>query len=324
MASLDQIAKISGYSKATVSRVLNNSPHVNPQTRDKILEIMKQLDYVPNRNAISLAKGRTMQIGVITAVINEVMLPFLNSFVKTAERYGFQSIIYITYGDEKKELQAFNDLKQKRVDGLAIVNSSINPDLIATYLKFGPIVSWQRMDQPELQWVSMDQYEGYSLALEHLLQKGYRRIANAFGRSASINTLNRRRAYEAWMKQYNLPVMSDFYYSDIHSIPDGEQVMVDLVTTGKIEQVDAILCANDYVAAGMFTQAHREGISIPNEIAIIGFDNTAISKTLGITTIDNPIKLQGENAFFILSQRLLKEPILLHELSFRLVERETT
>ena len=285
MASLDQIAKISGYSKATVSRVLNNSPHVNPQTRDKILEIMKQLDYVPNRNAISLAKGRTMQIGVITAVINEVMLPFLNSFVKTAERYGFQSIIYITYGDEKKELQAFNDLKQKRVDGLAIVNSSINPDLIATYLKYGPIVSWQRMDQPELQWVSMDQYEGYSLALEHLLQKGYRRIANAFGRSASINTLNRRRAYEAWMKQYNLPVMSAFYYSDIHSIPGGEQVMVDLVTTGKIEQVDAILCANDYVAAGMFTQAHREGISIPNEIAIIGFDNTAISKTLGLSLI---------------------------------------
>lgn len=324
MASLDQIAKISGYSKATVSRVLNNSPHVNPQTRHKILEIMKQLDYVPNRNAISLAKGRTMQIGVITAVINEVMLPFLNSFVKTAERYGFQSIIYITYGDEKKELQAFNDLKQKRVDGLAIVSSSISPDLIATYLKYGPIVSWQRMDHPQLQWVSMDQYEGYSLALEHLYEKGYRRIANAFGRSTSINTLNRRRAYEAAMKQYNLPVMSHFYYSDIHDIADGERVIKDLVAKGKIEQVDAILCANDYVAAGMFTQAHREGISIPDELAIVGFDNTAISKTLGITTIDNPVKLQGENAFFILSERLLKEPIPRHELSFKLVQRETT
>lgn len=324
MSSLDQIAKISGYSKATVSRVLNNSPHVNAQTRDKILEIMKQLDYVPNRNAISLAKGQTMQIGIITGIINEVMLPFLNSFVKVAEHYGFQSIIYITYNDEKKELQAFEDLRQKRVDALAIVSAFVSPEVIASYLKYGPIVSWQRMDHPGLQWVSMDQYQGYTLAIQHLVSQGYKRIANAFGRSNSLNMHNRMRAYEYWMQQYNLPVMKDFYYMDIYNIPDGEKIMADLVARSGEGLPDAILCANDYVAAGMLTEARRQGVSVPDDIAIVGFDNTDIAHTLRITTIDNPIKRQGENAFFILSEKLHGKSIPLHSLDYKLIQRETT
>lgn len=84
MSNLDQIAKLSGFSKATVSRVLNRSPHVSQATRESILKIMEELDYVPNGNAISLSRGQTMQIGMVTEGINEVMLPFLNSFVETA------------------------------------------------------------------------------------------------------------------------------------------------------------------------------------------------------------------------------------------------
>lgn len=94
MSNLDQIAKLSGFSKATVSRVLNRSPHVSQATRESILKIMEELDYVPNGNAISLSRGQTMQIGMVTEGINEVMLPFLNSFVETASRHGYQTIIY--------------------------------------------------------------------------------------------------------------------------------------------------------------------------------------------------------------------------------------
>lgn len=102
MSNLEQIAKLSGFSKATVSRVLNQSRHVSQPTRDKILAIMEELDYVPNGNAISLSKGQTMQIGLVTEGINEVMLPFLNSFVETASQYGYQTIIYTSSGDPKK------------------------------------------------------------------------------------------------------------------------------------------------------------------------------------------------------------------------------
>lgn len=94
MSNLDQIAKLSGFSKATVSRVLNHSPHVSQATRERILAIMEELDYVPNGNAISLSRGETMQIGMVTEGLNEVMLPFLNSFVETASRHGYQTIVY--------------------------------------------------------------------------------------------------------------------------------------------------------------------------------------------------------------------------------------
>lgn len=113
MSTLDEIAKLSGFSKATVSRVLNGSPHVSKETREKILAIMKETDYVPNRNAISLSKGQTQQIGMITLDLNELILCFMNSFVGISGRYGYQTIIYTTGGDKQKELQAFEDLKQK-------------------------------------------------------------------------------------------------------------------------------------------------------------------------------------------------------------------
>lgn len=74
---------------------------------------MKETDYVPNRNAISLSKGQTQQIGMITLDLNELILCFMNSFVEISGRYGYQTIIYTTGGDKQKELQAFEDLKQK-------------------------------------------------------------------------------------------------------------------------------------------------------------------------------------------------------------------
>lgn len=113
MSTLDEIAKLSGFSKTTVSRVLNHSPHVSPETREKILAIMKEMDYVPNRNAISLSKGQTQQIGMITMDLSELILRFMNGFVEISGRYGFQTIIYTTGGDRQKELQAFEDLKEK-------------------------------------------------------------------------------------------------------------------------------------------------------------------------------------------------------------------
>ncbi|MNI63820.1 Catabolite control protein B [compost metagenome] len=141
MSNLDQIAKLSGFSKATVSRVLNQSPHVSPATRDKIMAIMKELDYVPNGNAISLSKGQTLQIGMVTEGINEVILPFLNSFVETASQHGYQTLIYTSGGDPKKELKAFEDMRRKRVDALVISTCVNDLALLGSYCKYGPIVS---------------------------------------------------------------------------------------------------------------------------------------------------------------------------------------
>jgi DNA-binding LacI/PurR family transcriptional regulator len=322
MSTLDEIAKLSGFSKATVSRVLNDSPHVSKETREKILAIMKETDYVPNRNAISLSKGQTQQIGMITLDLNELILCFMNSFVEISGHYGYQTIIYTTGGDKQKELQAFEDLKQKRVDALLILTAVNDKHVITSYCKYGPIVSWQRMDHPEIPSVAMNQYDGYALALEHLIERGYKRIANAFGRPSSINTQSRRLAYEQIMTKYNLPVIEKWYYSTIYGIQDGEQLVKTFM--GQPEPPDAILCANDLVAVGVLSEARRQKLDVPRDLAIVGFDNSKLSQTLGITTIQNPIAGQAENAFLLLAPALLGLDMELQPLSFQLIERETT
>ena len=320
--SLDEIAKLSGFSKATVSRVLNDSPHVSKETREKILAIMKETDYVPNRNAISLSKGQTQQIGMITLELSELILSFMNSFVEISGRYGYQTIIYTTGGDKQKELQAFEDLKRKRVDALLILTSVNEKNVITSYCKYGPIVSWQRMDHPEIPSVAMNQYDGYALALEHLIERGYTRIANAFGRPSSINTRSRRLAYEQIMAKYNIPVFEGWYYSSIYGIRDGEQLVRSLMS--ETDRPDAILCSNDLVAVGVLSEARRQQLDVPRDLAIIGFDNSELSQTLGITTVENPIAGQAENAFLLLAPALLGQDMELQPLSFKLIERETT
>lgn len=322
MPTLDEIAKLSGFSKATVSRVLNQSPHVHPETREKILAIMKETDYVPNRNAISLSKGLTQQIGMITMNLSELILPFMNSFVEISGRFGFQTIIYTTGGDKQKELQAFEDLRQKRVDALLIMTSVNETEVISSYCKYGPIVSWQRMDHPEISSVAMNQYDGYLLALEHLIEQGYTRIANAFGRPSSINTRSRQLAYETTMAKYSLPTDDKWYYWSVYRITDGEQVVRSLMSES--DRPEAILCSNDLVAAGVLSEAHRQGLNVPGDLAVVGFDNSELAKTLGMTTVQNPIAGQAENAFLLLAPSLLGQQPELHPLSFNLVKRETT
>lgn len=423
MSNLEQIAKLSGFSKATVSRVLNKSRHVSPETREKILEVIREMDYVPNRNAVSLSKGKTLQIGMITAGITEVILPFMTSFVEVAAEHGFQTIIYTSDSDRNRELQAFEDLKQKRVDGLLIITCVNELSVVSSYNKYGPIVSWQRMDRPDIPSVAMDQYDGYALAIEHLLERGVTKIANAFGRPSSLNTLRRIQAYEDQMTASGLPIRRDWYFNAVYHLEEGQEVVRRLLGAPSQRLTDtharreaaagepgvleaypeasparstddrasrprlewkeedaapktqlsgdracadpdnegpvrpfesehpfgeastlfpadgserqaqaedaselpqAIVCANDYVAAGILSEARRMGWEVPSQLRIVSFDNMQIAGTLGLTSVQNPIRDQAYNAFALLSPNLLGQQIPLKPLGFSLAVRETT
>ncbi|OWR27380.1 hypothetical protein CDO73_22425 [Saccharibacillus sp. O23] len=419
MSNLEEIAKLSGFSKATVSRVLNKSRHVSPETREKILRVIREMDYVPNRNAVSLSKGRTMQLGMITSGITEVILPFMTSFVEVAAEYGFQTIIYTSDSDRSRELLAFEDLKQKRVDGLLILTCVNDSAVVSSYGKYGPIVSWQRMDHPDIPSVAMDQYDGYKLAVEHLLSLGVTKIANAFGRPSSLNTHRRIQAYEDLMSARGLAARRDWYFKAVYHLEDGQTVVrrllglpagpsaaqsparreafagepgmlaageaeglarsgasagslpgeaagdgrsaderafrprlespeaeaapaeafggphEDAVSGGPVrpyadeapepgELPQAIVCANDYVAAGVLSEARRLGWDVPGKLRIVSFDNMQIAETLGLTSVQNPIRDQAYNAFALLSPGLLGRQIALKPLTFGLVKRETT
>lgn len=322
MSKFDEIMKLSGYSKATVSRVINHSPHVSDEARQKITQIMKQLNYIPNRNAVSLSTGQTKQIGIVTSATNEIIITFMNQFIDTAMDYGFQTLIYTSRGDKEIELQAFEDLRSKRVDGLVIMTCVNHPDKLKAYCEYGPIVSWQRMEDDEIPSVAMDQAQGYKLALEHLVSKGYTRIANAFGRAESLNTQSRREAYESFMADKGLPVLREAYQYSVFSLSDGEEAMRRMASGPELPQ--AVLCSNDYAAIGIWSEARKQNIQVPEQLAIVGFDDIELSRVLGITTIHNPIAEQATQAFHQLWAVLGKQELQPQQLEFQLIERATT
>lgn len=322
MSKFDEIMKLSGYSKATVSRVINHSPHVSDEARQKITQIMKQLNYIPNRNAVSLSTGQTKQIGIVTSATNEIIITFMNQFIDTAMDYGFQTLIYTSRGDKEIELQAFEDLRSKRVDGLVIMTCVNHPDKLKAYCEYGPIVSWQRMGDDEIPSVAMDQAQGYRLALEHLVSKGYTRIANAFGRAESLNTQSRREAYESFMADKGLPVLREAYQYSVFSSSDGEEAMRRMASGPELLQ--AVLCSNDYAAIGIWSEARKQNIQVPEQLAIVGFDDIELSRVLGITTIHNPIAEQATQAFHRLWAVLGKQELQPQQLEFQLIERATT
>jgi DNA-binding LacI/PurR family transcriptional regulator len=295
---------------------------VSDEARQKITQIMKQLNYIPNRNAVSLSTGQTKQIGIVTSATNEIILTFMNQFIDTAMDYGFQTLIYTSRADKEIELQAFEDLRSKRVDGLVIMTCVNHPDKLKAYCEYGPIISWQRMGDDEIPSVAMDQAQGYKLALEHLVSKGYTRIANAFGRAESLNTQSRREAYESFMADKGLPVLREAYQYSVFSSSDGEEAMRRMANGPELPQ--AVLCSNDYAAIGIWSEARKQNIQVPEQLAIVGFDDIELSRVLGITTIHNPIAEQATQAFHRLWAVLGKQELEPQQLEFQLIERATT
>lgn len=322
MLNIKEIAKLSNVSPSTVSRVLNNHPHVNEETKKRVLTVIEQFDYVPNLNAVKLKRGRNYLIGIITPEINEVGLPYINSFISIANEHGFKTITYTTNYENKGEIEALEALRRKEIDALVITVRTSKWCDIERYCKYGPIVTLERVDTDFVPSVYSDQYIGYYMALDYLIKKGYRKIGNAFGRMNGLNTNRRIQAYDDLLRINQIPIKEEYTFTEVHTTADGEEVLKQLCKLK--EPPDSIICANDFVAAGIVSEAKRRGMNIPYDLAVIGFDNHLLSRILDITTIHNPIKEQAENAFKCIYEKLEKTPQVPVSLEYKLIIRKTT
>lgn len=319
---MKDIAKIAGVSSATVSRVINNNGYVSHDTRQKVESAINKLDYVPNSQAISLKKGATKTLGIITPSITETITVLVKNFTLAAQKEGYTVILYLTEDDPKKELSALELMRSKQLDGIFLIIRSNDWPTIESYTKYGPIVTWQRVNSPVISTVFIDQYEGYLLGLEYLYAKGCRNIINLYSDIRRLNTKSRVKAYEHFCKKYDLIPHGPELFNDLNSIQDGERI-ARWVTT-QTSTPDAFMTSCDAVAAGLVSQAKRLGYSLPNDFSVIGFDNIEISHLLDITTIDYSIHKQAENAFKLINNTLTVNKLKPEELSFKLIIRDTT
>ncbi|MGP4040811.1 LacI family DNA-binding transcriptional regulator [Gracilibacillus sp. D59] len=317
MANIRDIAKMAGVSVTTVSRVINKHPYVSEEKRHAVLKVMEAVDYQVNRTAVSLSQGKAHLIGVVVPFAKHPFFGLMiEGIAKQAVENHYHFVLIQTNYEESREQEALDMLKHKQIDGLIICSHIMDLTEIEQYQQYGTIVVCENAEgNQKVESVYVDHYQSFIDALAYLYQKGYRKLGYCIGRESGSNSYFRQRAYQDFLRHHP---QKKFVFTENYYFEDGQKI-VDQITRSK-HKPDALLVTSDVVAAGIFTACQNAQIGIPDDIALIGFDNQPIAKMMGITTFEIPIVTMGERLFLHVLG-MADEP---HEkLSVTLIERKT-
>ncbi|MGG0285489.1 LacI family DNA-binding transcriptional regulator [Peribacillus butanolivorans] len=319
MTNIKEIAQYAGVSVSTVSRVMNNHPYVSPEKRKSVLQAIDQLNYSRNINAIHLSKGKTNLIGVIIPFTNH---PYYGAIVqgitKQANAIGYHIVIFQTQYEREKEIQALNMLQMKQLDGIIVCSRISEMKVLLDYQKYGPIILCEDTAQAELSSISIDHYAAFSSALEYVVAKGYKKIGYSLGRKKSRNSSLRTKAFNDIMNKYHLLNKKEWLFEGSYHIKDGEKLFQDW--NSMIDKPEAIIITNDDTAAGFILTANKFGMKVPEDVAILGFNNDNLSEMLDITTVSLPLDWIGKMAVDLFEN---PEVIRHVKLDYTLMKRKT-
>jgi LacI family transcriptional regulator len=330
VATISDVAKLSGLSKTTVSRVINNHPYVSDKKRELVLNAMKELGYTPNPSARRLRGQLTTTIGVIVPrIVNPFFSYLVNSIEQAAFKMGYQVLIGQSYEDKEKELAFLNLLKTKQVDGIIMTSIENDWDTIESYREYGSILLCNDyVNQSEVPMIRLDQTKGAYLGVKHLIEKGHKKIAYCTGGLFDEHGKgkDRNQGFQKALHEAGIKINPQWIFVDQHTIEDGKQVMKQILEMD--DRPTAIFTGSDEVACGIMIQAKELGLSVPSELAIIGFDDQPIAEILDpkLTTIRQPVDLMGEKSIEVMIE-MLENPeleIQNYELPIELIVRQST
>jgi DNA-binding LacI/PurR family transcriptional regulator len=331
-AGLRHVAALAGVSIKTVSNVINDYPHVTPATRARVEEAIRQLDYRPNVYARTLRGGRS---GVIALAIPAIDWPYFaevgRSVTRAAQRRGWTVFIDETDGDLEREIAALKGLGPHLLDGLIFSPLSVGPAELAGLKVARPVVMLgERSINGSADHVAIDNVAAAKAATNHLIAMGRRRIA-AIGDQPNVatNTARLRVAgYRAALAEAGMPALTDLLWEpSTFTREEGARAMTSLL--GLRQPPDAVFCFNDLMAVGAMRAIHDHGLRIPDDIAVIGFDDIAEGRfhVPSLSTIAPDKEYIGETAVALLERRLggsSANPAEEVEVGFELVAREST
>jgi LacI family transcriptional regulator len=308
------VAKRAGVAISTVSRVLNQSPYVSDATKTRVEKAIKELDFYPQANARKLARKEAQ---VIAVAVPTFTTPFFNEVLKgVKDELKYLDLDFIIYntGSDDPEGNFMKFLEKGIPDALIIFSIEIT-DSIHYRLKDLPIpVVLVGSNHPDYDHIFWDNYKGGFLAGEHLIKQGFTRIGMIRPHSTSSVSDQRERGFRDALKEYGIPMDDDYLVSGItrkhagFSEEAGTEAINILFSRNKVPE--AIFCSNDAQAVGAIHALRQRGLSVPDDLSVIGYDNIKIAKYVDLTTIDQKMYEVGKSA----TQRL----------TFRIKNFETT
>ena len=299
MATIKDVAKLAGVSVATVSRVINNSPKASENSRLAVFSAMEQLQYHPNANARALAQQSTETIGL---VVGDVSDPFFGAMVKAVDEIAWQTgnflLIGNGYHNEEKERQAIEQLMRHRCAALVVHAKKIPDEELANLMQQMPGMVLINRSLPAFQQrcIALDDRYGAWLATRHLIQQGHDSIAFICSTHTISDAEERLQGYYDALREFSLPCNDRLVAFGEPDEVGGEQAMTELLGRGR--NFTAVACYNDSMAAGALAVLSDNGLRVPEEMSLIGFDDVLVSRYVRprLTTIRYPIVTMAQQA----------------------------
>lgn len=314
MASLKDVARKANVSLMTVSRVVNNYPFVNSETRNRILAIIQELNYSPNAIARALNGQRTRNIGVMLPQKEYFLTaPFYTELLARLEEHLQPKGYHLFFGSMNPEHGSGGYsllFRRKLIDGLVVFAPKTNDAGLLQLVeeKYPFIVVHGRSLDIEYPSVDVDNKQGTSTILRHLLDLGHRRIGFVTGRLDEINAVDRFGTYKAALEQEGIAFVGSLVAPGDWTLESGYRSFAQLYESQ--EPPTAILCSNDQMAIGLLKAAHDRGVTVPDEVSIAGFDDIRFASFVSpaLTTVRQPLELIAQAAAdLILEQTEKKE-----------------
>jgi DNA-binding LacI/PurR family transcriptional regulator len=308
---IQQVARVANVSTATISRVLNGSSKVRPETFKRVKQVIEDLHYVPNTSARTLRVGRSQLLGLIVSEISNPFFPeLIDAFEARAREHGIDVVFSHTNYQSERLGHCLRRLIERNVDGIAICTSETNREAFefARLHKRRFVLMNQEGTRTPYNNIYVDHMSGALEAIQHLRDLGHRRIGFISSPSNFESTLLRLEAYRAAMLACDLPVRPSWIVQgDLH-MEGGPAAMAQMLNLKP--RPTALLATNDLMAFGALRAAHALGVSVPEEFSIVGFDNLPICDmvTPPLSSVDIPRREIAAHAFRMLAKPTEPQP----------------
>lgn len=302
--NITEIAKIANVHPSTVSRALNDSPLVSEKTRKIIQQIAAEHGYIPDSTARGLTQGKSLILGII---VSDISYPFYAYIIcaieKAMKKHGYHVIVGSSYFNSDAEAKCIRTMISRRVDALVICNPTAPslPLLESMSTRFPIILCDHLQPCPSFDRVYVDEAHGVARAVEHLISKGH----TSFGSISDIPNAPRICMFQQQLREHGIPTPEEFHVlSDEHDYSCGYHTVYQLYQQGNLPT--ALFCVRDTVAIGALRAAYELQISVPEQLSIIGYDDSEIAEYAyqPLTTIHQPVDQIADNVVQCILDRL--------------------
>ncbi|WP_218131871.1 LacI family DNA-binding transcriptional regulator [Thalassobacillus cyri] len=329
--TIKDVARKANVSISTVSRVLNNSGYTSASVKEKVNKAVDELKFQKNMVATAMIKKQTSTFGLIIPDIKNIFYGELTRAIEDkAHQHGFNVILCNTDNNLEKEKEYLNFLLRKGIDGIIFSTPEINDRNIREVMKSRPdlpmVILGSKVQNVRLDEVLVDNVDGGYTATEHLIDLGHERIGYIGGQPDSYATVERLKGFKAAMEERALPLDKNHIKLDEFKIHSGYEKGKEILAEN--DRPTAIFAGNDAIAVGVYKAARELGIRIPEDLSVIGFDDSQFAEIVdpGLTTIRTPIAEMGEKTVELAVQIIKENKNFKESIMFppTLVERAST